>query len=345
MTTSGVIQGKIPISQLIQEAFDICQVGVEEESVDAEDYQRALRSANFMLRSWQAQGFHLWQYQELVLFLDIGRGEYPFNSDTVNVYRRDLFISAPTVTDAAEGTNDLVVKMENLVDCDGIEYDTTTDNNLIGWNCWAPNGNTMFKSIIITAITNDPGEIDIALDTNLPMDYNSGSVFYIFPPSWLVPKLVPTVERILDVRRIQGFLTTGEVETPIKFDSHQEFHRLPNRNTQGAPNVATFDRLKNNGCLKIWQTAADETTYQMALTAERTFEGFENTDDTADFPQYWQDAFVYNLAKRLSIKFRVPPQVYALINEQALETLNQALEYDNANYDLNVVINNRVGGS
>lgn len=345
MTTSGIVQSSRPISELINEAADYCQIAVEEESLSPEDFQRSIEPANFLLRNWQAQGFHLWQYQEAVLFLDIGRPTYPLISDTVRVVRRDLLTGGAVFADAIQGSISLSIEFPgNVVDCDGIEYDITTTDGLVDWIIGIPTGTTIFWTTITSSILNvSENEMALTLTDVLPSDVSAGTATYIYPPESIAPQVRPSVERILDVRRTQNLQTTSEIETPIKFDSHQEFHKLPNRLTQGTPNVATFDRLKTGGCLKVWQTSATETTYQIAFTFERTFEKFVTPADTADFPQYWQDAFVFNLAERLCMKFNVPPEIKADIRAKAKETLNEALSYDNANYDISVVINNRVG--
>jgi len=46
------------------------------QSVDASQIQDGLESLNFMVKSWQGQGLHLWSKTEGILFLDVGRTNY-----------------------------------------------------------------------------------------------------------------------------------------------------------------------------------------------------------------------------------------------------------------------------
>lgn len=371
MTTSGVVQTHKTISELIIEAFDYCQIGVEEESLDAEDSQRALRAANFLLRTWQAQGIHLWQYTECTLFPQAGRTEYYMTpqDDTVTdnsteaqravrCIRSDVVLYAQVSIAAPPPPNDtsFFILVATQYDCDGNAWANQdgpsmigarigvfdTDNFIIDWaqitefELWT--AGTPTQTI---ALPNDGRQWSYwRVKTDLGFStIADGDAVYIYQDGYQV-----NPERLLDIRRVVNPGTDNETETPLKLDSHEEFQRLPNKRVLGVPNVATFDRLVNGACFKLWQSMRTDIEYFLRLTVERTFEGFVNTNDTADFPQYWQDAFVFNLAERLCIKFRVPPGVQADIRQKASETLNQALSYDNANYDMSVVINNRVGG-
>lgn len=379
MTTSGVIQSKRPISELIDEAFDYCQIAVEEESLTAEEYKRALNAANMMMRTWQGQGFHLWQYTEGTLFVQSGRTEYNFKPEVqpdsyevlvdsrfVRSIRSDV-IGQAILSKPYIGADDLYyVMMPTYYDCDGNAWASpngesfvagsvgyyTPDRKIIDWR------NVLVFTPVDPTVT--PQELELPDDgrewaywsietdelfgfgnpASFPAFINipTGSTFTIYPADYEI-----NAERLLSVRRVNNYLTDNENETPIKFDSHQQFEALPTKNSRGVPNVATFDRLKDEGCLKLWQSPQNECDYQIRFTFERTFEKFVNTTDTADFPRYWEDAFIFNLAERLALKFRAPPDVAATIRQNAMEYLNQALDYDNANYDLKVVLDNRVG--
>lgn len=341
--TSGEVQNKRPISELIQEAFDYCQIGVEEESTDAEDFQRALRAANFMLRNWQSQGIHLWQYTEATLFLQTGRTNYPLQADTVRTVRADLVSNGTTQEVIPPLISSVIILFVPFYDDDGVLHGAV-DDDLNDWNVgFCIDSEIVWKTITDWTVFNATQNlyqmvIDVPFDSEIP----EGTKMFLYPPATLT-KSVVQAERLLSVRRINELASTFSNETPINFVSHDEFFRLPNRKTTGVPNECTFDRLKDGGVFHLWQTPENETTYQIKYTFERTFEKFVNTGDDADFPRYWEDAFIFNLAARIAIKFRVDPQIVAYIQQEAAKTLNEALNYDNANYDISVTINNRVG--
>ena len=371
MTTSGIVQTGRPISELIIEAFDYCQVGVEEEGLDAEDYERALRAANFILRDLQAQGIHLWQYTEGVLFLQNGRNNYAINGDVfiepvgtgeldryVVAVQSDKLTSGTLLVEAPDFSFEFEVNFNNFYDDEGNFYATRTTpqigGQLVGWifGCEGVTVEEPLDSVVggqakifWGVITSDQlgvkdeggnGRI-IEVEESSLLFHPKGSKCYFYPPE----ATLNNIERVLDCRRTQYLKLSNEIQTGVNFTSHQEQFNLPNRRSSGILNQVTFDRKKEFGVFQVWQPPIDETIYQLSFTFERTFEGFKNTDDTADFPQYWQDAFVLLLAERLCVKFRVPPNVQTDIKQLAAKALNQALNYDNANYDMSVIIDNR----
>ena len=59
MSTSGSTDFGLVTNTIIDEAFDICGIGSEGESISADQYSRARRSLNLMAKSWAASD-HLW---------------------------------------------------------------------------------------------------------------------------------------------------------------------------------------------------------------------------------------------------------------------------------------------
>jgi hypothetical protein len=59
MTTSGSLDFALVTNSLIEEAFDLCGIGSEGEEISADQYARALRSLNLLVKAWSTQE-HLW---------------------------------------------------------------------------------------------------------------------------------------------------------------------------------------------------------------------------------------------------------------------------------------------
>lgn len=75
MTTSGSVNFSLTTNQIIEEAFDICGVGSEGEAISADQYARARRSLNLMVKAMQASG-HLWLKTEASVTLVASQAEY-----------------------------------------------------------------------------------------------------------------------------------------------------------------------------------------------------------------------------------------------------------------------------
>ena len=59
--------------QVINAAFNKIGVKVAEQALQAQEFQDGKDALNLMMKSWQAQGLHLWSKEEGVLFLDVGK--------------------------------------------------------------------------------------------------------------------------------------------------------------------------------------------------------------------------------------------------------------------------------
>ena len=127
-------------------------------------------------------------------------------------------------------------------------------------------------------------------------------------------------------------------DTPINQISREEYFNLPLKTSSGIPAEAYFDRHLPQGIIYLWPEPQDSKTL-IRFIYERKIEDFIDNDDCPDFPKYWIEALVYNLAKRLAIKYRVPQAVKMDVNQMADETLNEALAFDNEVTDLSISLN------
>lgn len=322
--TSGSTAFRMTTSDIINEAYAICQIGIEGEQLNAEQYENGRRSLNLLLSNWQAQGIHLWSYEEGTLFPVAGKNTYTLeqvratNHYTITQLTTAASTGATTVTlDSVE----LDIGQEKTAEIDADWYIgfLLADNNLEWKQVASRSGN------------------DVTIDSGISEDL-AADRFVVF-----YRDQVASVERLLDVRRLDQAFTTGNFsnETPVHFVSHEEFHNLPNKKAQGLPSEAYYQRKLPEGLLMLWQTPRDSATL-VNFTYERKIDDFVNNDDCADVPKYWLESMCYGLADRLKIKYRVPPQLSQEISAAAGGALAQALAFDDENYDLSVTINRSV---
>ncbi len=69
MATSNSANFNQTVLEIITEAYSLIRVGVEEEELTDAQAQEARRALNAMVKSWNADGLHLWCKDEGVLFL------------------------------------------------------------------------------------------------------------------------------------------------------------------------------------------------------------------------------------------------------------------------------------
>lgn len=322
--TSGSTAFRMTTSDIIYEAFAICQMGIEGENLTDEMYENGRRSLNLLLSGWQAQGIHLWTYEEGTLFPQGGKSTYTLEQvRATNHY-------ALTALSAAASETDTTVTLDSVTLDVGQEQTETIDED---WYIGFLLSTNEFQWTQVASVSGN----DVTIDDGLDEDLEEGDcvVFY--------KSQIRSVERVLDVRRVdQPFNTSGfQNETPVKFVSHQEFFNLPNKAAQGQASEAYYQRSLPEGVLYVWQTPKNALTW-VNFTYERKIDDFVNVDDCADVPKYWLEPICYGLANKLKIKYRVPAQLSQEIQATATQTLAQALDFDDENYDLSVSINGSI---
>jgi hypothetical protein len=306
MATSGTYRLTRNFNEVAEEAFDILQMGADGETLSGDMTSRAMKSANFMLKTWESQGIHLWTQEEGTLFLVVGQAKYDFASENLaNTWYE-------TTLDADEATSQTILSVtstDNMTATDVIGIVLDTDD--IHWSTIASTGSGT-----------------VTIDDALPSAAASGSEVYFYTVSSFIP-----VNRIVDVRRRES----STYEIPINFESRRDYFNQPDRASQGTPIQAYFSRQQPPGFMYVWPTP-DTAANQITFTYERPIQIISAVTDNFDLPDYWYEAFIYKLAKRLILKFGCSEGRSAYINAMAEESLNQALEYDTELYPITVDI-------
>ena len=101
--------------------------------------------------------------------------------------------------------------------------------------------------------------------------------------------------------------TISNVDIPMRIVTKDEYNRLGNKTTSGNPIQVYYDPRLDTGELHTFPTpsvteAANNVLY---VVYQSTFEDFDSSTDTPDFPQEWYDALTYGLATRLAPEYGV----------------------------------------
>lgn len=105
---------------------------------------------------------------------------------------------------------------------------------------------------------------------------------------------------------------------PIEIVSDYNFNLLSS-NSSGTPIQITYQPRINVGTIKVWPTPDSyaATNVTLVLTYLRPIEYFNAAADTADFPEEWVSAIIYNLAVRLAPEYGLPLQDRQLLLKEA----------------------------
>lgn len=84
MATSGSTDFNLVTNEIIDEAFDICGIGSEGEAISADQYARAKRSLNLIVKAWGTQE-HLWLRTERSVTLVASTASYALTPKPMRV--------------------------------------------------------------------------------------------------------------------------------------------------------------------------------------------------------------------------------------------------------------------
>jgi hypothetical protein len=307
MALSGTYTLTRTALDIYQEVLEILQVIGDGETITQSMKDKITPTMNNMLKAWEGQGIHLWTDQEGTLFLQVGQSEYDFTG-AVNI-SNEWFDTTVTVAAVATATTITVASAASIQAGDQIGILDNTNN--LFWT--TVNGAPVGDVVTIT----DPLLTDIAVGTCV---YNYRDTF------------IP-VRRILNVRRKEG----SSYEIPIAFESREDYFNLPNKEARGTPIQAYYSRQEPQGIMYLWNTPSSAVPV-INFSYERETQIITQDTDNFDMPSYWFEALTYNIASRVKLKFGTNQALSMEVKEMAINSLDEALSFDNAVYPITVKV-------
>ncbi len=141
------------------------------------------------------------------------------------------------------------------------------------------------------------------------------------------------VKRIPDTMAAVRRRESTDYEIPIVFTSRDDYFGLPNKNQNGTPIQAYYDRQLPQGVMYLWNPPGSARSI-INFTYEREIMMMDQPDQTFDLPADWYDAVTYGLAKRLIPKVGCSAERKVDITTGAGEYLEAALAFDQAVYPI-----------
>lgn len=135
------------------------------------------------------------------------------------------------------------------------------------------------------------------------------------------------VTNVQPLKVLQAFYTvTGAAQTPMNVYNRYDFNDLPVLSgVEGIPVNLYYQPLRASGVIKVWPTPDD--VYSITIHYQAPFEDMDAASNDFDFPPYWIQALIYNLAWALSPEYGVPPTDRGLIAKEAMYWKSEALSY------------------
>lgn len=157
--------------QLVAEALRDGRIISSEQPIHDIDFQKALTSANNILKHWQAQGMHLWSRTEAVLPLVVGQAKYLLGPDGANVAEADTFFDTTSnLAHIATDTTIGVVSTAGMVAApDILVSDVTT--SIQDWTAINSATLSVSSGLVVTNGAAATGGAEFTLDTTIGQTY------------------------------------------------------------------------------------------------------------------------------------------------------------------------------
>jgi len=154
----------------------------------------------------------------------------------------------------------------------------------------------------------------------------SGTASYTIGPAQTINTVYPPL-KLLQARRISD----GETNVPLNVYTRYDFNNLPTSDTTtGTPVTLYYQPTISSGVatgvISLWPTPDDSTT-EISIDYQRPFQDMDAATDNFDFPSYWMQALIYNLAWTLAPEYGTPPTDRTLLQKEAIYWKEQALSY------------------
>ena len=132
---------------------------------------------------------------------------------------------------------------------------------------------------------------------------------------------------------IQALYTiSGASAVPMNVYNRYDYQQLPNLSTiEGTPVNLYYQPTSGatgepTGTVKLWPVPDDSTT-NITIHYQRPFNDMSASGNNFDFPSYWIQALIYNLAWALSPEYGIPPTDRKILAQEAQFWKEQALSY------------------
>lgn len=122
-------------------------------------------------------------------------------------------------------------------------------------------------------------------------------------------------------------ITGASARLNMEIKAHYDYNNLP-INSFGTPVAVSYQPFINYGVLYVWPTPNSSVPAgsSIYITYQTPFFLFTSGAETADVPQEWEHAIVYQLAHVLSDEYQLPLEDRRWIEKQAEKRLANALQ-------------------
>lgn len=311
MAVSGSFDFTQNRMQMITDAFVEAGVLRPDETPEADESVYAANTLNRMLKSWMADGLHVWAHREATLFLELDKTNYKLGPS--GDHCTESFTETAIAT--AGSSSDVQLTVDSTTGMTASDYiGVEVDDGTMHWS-------TISSVDSATLVT-----IADALDDDAAVD----NVVYFYTNK---------IQRPLRV--VHAYYRTGlsTSETPsdtrLYAISRDEYLNLSSKKTESRPTEFWFDSQLTDSEINLFGEPND-TTDRIKLMLQFPFDDMDAAENTFSFPVEWLDAIHHNLSYRLACAYRPADKKTAILRIMAQESKEHVMGFDEERADIDI---------
>jgi hypothetical protein len=266
-------------------------------------FSDALFSINAMTKGWMATGIHVWATEEMILFFQQNQYQYSIGpGSTDNFCDANGYTLAQVNQSVAAGATSIPLLSVTGMAL-GQKYGQVLDSGAAFW--------TTLSGINVATNT-------VTIAAPLPYSASAQNNCFSYTTQLSRPLLIPEA-RLLTYNGFQ--------KTPMTVLSRKRYMDLPQPQNPGTPTQFFYSPQLVAGQLYAWPCPSS-ANFGFLGTYRRAIQDFNTVANTADFPQEWINALIWNGAIEMAPEFDVPPARFTMIQNRAAYWLDLAQNYD-----------------
>lgn len=293
-------------TEIIENAYSLLGLLGEGQTLTSARMTLAVKFFNMMIKTYQAQGLHLWKEEEVYLFLDKNVNDYNLGnlaaSPAKACYREDAVLTTLSLNAVTSATS--------------LTLGSTTGMTIGDYIGIVLSDNSLFWTTIATI----PTSTTVTITTGLSAASVANKNVYTFTT------LIDKPMRIHSVRRVLGSISSPSSIEVSNF-SHEEYFRQPNKNLSNTPLAFYYQPRTTYGQFHLWPGSNTSQIY-LEVTMERGIFDLDSATDIPDFPDEWIEVLTWQLAVRLAVPYGREDKASKMIVPVGAELLEGVLSWD-----------------
>lgn len=303
MALSGSTDFTANRDELVTAALRVCNAIASGETPSGEELTEGVQAMNFMLKSWHADGLHLFTRRRVTVLLEKAKSKYTLSrTGDLAVYSENL--------------NETAMKAAAVATATSLDVDTTTGMTAGDHIAIVMDDGNLHVTTIASVTDGDTVVINTGLSYAAAIDNRVW---------WFTTK----VDRPLRV--LQAFIRdSSDLDTIVSNVAQEQYWSLANKTSDGRINQVYYDPQVSSGDLYVWPQT-DTVTSTLELIVQKPFDDMDASTNNVEFPPEWFNAIKFNLALQLAYEYGVGGSVIDRLERRAQQERHVVMGYDQEN--------------